>query len=57
MREMIFGGRAVLTEAEPTGMQRTAGMMWLKGITSRLFEPLWGYTSRPALRISGSGPV
>lgn len=27
-REMIFGGRAVLTEAEPTGMQRMAGMMW-----------------------------
>ncbi len=28
MREMIFGGRAVLTEAEPTGMQKMAGMMW-----------------------------
>ncbi len=28
MREMIFGGRAVLTEAQPTGMQKMAGMMW-----------------------------
>ena len=28
MREMIFGGRAVLTEAEPTGMQKMAGMVW-----------------------------
>ena len=28
MREMIFGGRAVLTEAVPTGMQKMAGMMW-----------------------------
>ncbi len=28
MREMIFGGRAVLTEATPTGMQTMAGMMW-----------------------------
>ncbi len=27
-REMIFGGRAILTEAEPTGMQKMAGMMW-----------------------------
>jgi len=25
---MIFGGRAVLTEAQPTGMQKMAGMMW-----------------------------
>ena len=28
MRETIFGGRAVLTEAVPTGMQKMAGMMW-----------------------------
>ncbi|MEE8369604.1 MAG: hypothetical protein V3S00_02410, partial [Dehalococcoidia bacterium] len=28
MREMIFGGRAVLTEAKATGMQRMAGVMW-----------------------------
>ena len=28
MREMIFGGRAVLTEAVPTGMQKMAGVMW-----------------------------
>ncbi len=28
MREMIFGGRAVLTEAQPTGMQRMASVMW-----------------------------
>ncbi len=28
MQEMIFGGRAVLTEAEPTSMQKMAGMMW-----------------------------
>jgi len=28
MREMIFGGRAVLTEAVPTGMQKMAGMVW-----------------------------
>ena len=29
MREMIFGGRAVLTEAKATGMQRMAGVMWV----------------------------
>ncbi len=28
MREMLFGGRAVLTEAVPTGMQKMAGVMW-----------------------------
>jgi hypothetical protein len=28
MREMLFGGRAVLTEAEPTGMQKMAAKMW-----------------------------
>ena len=28
MREMIFGGRAVLTEAVPTGMQKMAAKMW-----------------------------
>lgn len=28
MREMVFGGRVVLTEATPTGMQRMAGLMW-----------------------------
>ena len=28
MREMVFGGRAVLTEAKPTDMQRMAGLMW-----------------------------
>ncbi|MFQ6019818.1 MAG: hypothetical protein ACE5KW_03585 [Dehalococcoidia bacterium] len=25
---MVFGGRAVLTEAKPTGMQRMAGLLW-----------------------------
>ncbi len=29
MREMIFGGRAVLTEAQPTGMQKMASVMWV----------------------------
>ncbi len=29
MQEMIFGGRAVLTEAKPTGMQKMAAVMWL----------------------------
>ncbi len=28
MREMIFGGRAVLTEAKPTVMQKMAGVVW-----------------------------
>lgn len=28
MREMIFGGRAALAEAEPTGMQKMAALMW-----------------------------
>ncbi len=28
MREMVFGGRAVLTEAVPTGMQKMAAKMW-----------------------------
>ena len=28
MREMVFGGRAVLTEAVPTGMQKMAALMW-----------------------------
>ncbi len=28
MREMVFGGRTVLTEAQPTGMQKMAGVMW-----------------------------
>lgn len=28
MREMVFGGRAVLTEAAPTGMQKMAALMW-----------------------------
>ena len=28
MNAMLFGGRAVLTEAEPTSMQKMAGMMW-----------------------------
>ncbi len=28
MREMIFGGRAVLTEAVPTGMQKMAALVW-----------------------------
>jgi len=28
IREMVFGGRAVLKEAKPTGMQRMAGVMW-----------------------------
>ena len=28
MREMMFGGRAVLTEAVPTGMQKMAALMW-----------------------------
>ena len=28
MREMMFGGRAVLTEAVPTGMQKMAAKMW-----------------------------
>ena len=28
MREMLFGGRAVLTEAVPTGMQKMAAKMW-----------------------------
>ncbi len=28
MNEMLFGGRAVLTEAEPTGMQKMAAKMW-----------------------------
>jgi hypothetical protein len=29
MRETIFGGRAILTEARATGMQRMARIMWL----------------------------
>ena len=28
MNEMLFGGRAVLTEAVPTGMQKMAAKMW-----------------------------
>ncbi len=28
MREMVFGGRAVLNEAVPTGMQKMAALMW-----------------------------
>jgi hypothetical protein len=28
MNEMLFGGRAVLTKAEPTGMQKMAAKMW-----------------------------
>ncbi len=28
MNEMLFGGRAVLTEAKPTGMQQMAAKMW-----------------------------
>ncbi len=28
MQEMIFGGRATLTEAKPTGMQKMAAVMW-----------------------------